>query len=49
MEALPYFERARDLFPEYPGDDSPSWFLASIYKEQGHKAQAIDELKRVSS
>ena len=48
-EALPYFERARALFPDYPGEDSPSWFLALIYKEQGKRRQAIDELVRLVS
>jgi tetratricopeptide (TPR) repeat protein len=48
-EALPYFERARALFPDYPGEDSPSWFLALIYKEQGKRRQAIDELARLVS
>jgi tetratricopeptide (TPR) repeat protein len=46
-DALPYLERARSLFPDYPGEDSPSWFLALVYKEQGKPRQAIDELARL--
>src|SRR3712207_2422477 len=28
--AMAYFERAKALFPEYAGNDSPRWFLARI-------------------
>ncbi|HEY3120033.1 MAG TPA: tetratricopeptide repeat protein [Vicinamibacteria bacterium] len=44
-EALPHLERARALFPEYGGDDSPSWSVAMIHKERGDLRRAADELK----
>ena len=37
-EALPYLERAEALFPEYAGKDSPHFYLAAIYKDQGKTA-----------
>jgi tetratricopeptide (TPR) repeat protein len=48
-EALPYLERARSLFPEYAGDDSPYLYLASIYKEKGELGKAAEELARFTS
>jgi tetratricopeptide (TPR) repeat protein len=47
VEARPHFERARTLFPEFGGDDSPSWFLALIHKEQGEPRPAEDELTKL--
>ena len=43
-EAVPRFERAKQLFPEYAGDDSPYWFLAQIHKKQGNLRAAANEL-----
>jgi tetratricopeptide (TPR) repeat protein len=43
-EAVPYLERARTLFPEYGGPDSPRWLLARIYRERGDLRQASAEL-----
>ena len=50
--AAAYFERARDLFPEYAAADSPYWYLATIYKETGRLEEAIlqlEELTRINA
>jgi tetratricopeptide (TPR) repeat protein len=47
-EAVPYLERARDLFPEYGGPDSPRWLLARIYRERGDNRRAADELSALT-
>ena len=47
-EAIPYLERAKALFPEYAGDDSPYALLAAIYKAKGMTRQAADELARLT-
>jgi tetratricopeptide (TPR) repeat protein len=36
--------RARWLFPEYAGPDSPAWYLAQIYQRRGARAAAAAEL-----
>ena len=43
--AFAYLERAKALFPEYAGNDSPRWFLARIHKDRGALPKAIDELR----
>jgi tetratricopeptide (TPR) repeat protein len=43
-EAVAHFERAKSLFPEYAGNDSPYWFLAQIYLDQGERRKAASEL-----
>ena len=43
-DAVPYLERARALFPEYGGPESPRWLLARIYRERGDTRRAADEL-----
>jgi tetratricopeptide (TPR) repeat protein len=43
--ALPYLERAKALFPEYAGPDSPSWLLARIHQRRGDNRRAIAELQ----
>jgi tetratricopeptide (TPR) repeat protein len=43
-DAVPYLERARALFPEYGGADSPRWLLARIFRERGDLRRAADEL-----
>ena len=48
-EAVGYFERAKSLFPEYAGDDSPYWYLARIYKEQGKLEQAASQLEQLTA
>jgi tetratricopeptide (TPR) repeat protein len=44
-----YFERAKALFPEYAGNDSPRWYLARIHKEKGAFEKAAEELRVVTS
>jgi cellulose synthase operon protein C len=39
------FERAKTLFPDYSGNDSPRWYLARIHKDRGAFAKAADELR----
>jgi tetratricopeptide (TPR) repeat protein len=48
-EAVPYFERAKQLFPEYAGPDSPYWHLAVIHKATGAPRRAADELAKLTS
>ena len=43
-DAIPFLERAKELFPEYAGPDSPYWYLALAYKEQGALAAAAQQL-----
>ena len=47
--AIVYFERAKALFPEYAGNDSPRWYLARIHKDRGAFAKAADELRALTS
>ncbi len=47
-DAVPYLERARTLFPEYGGPDSPRWLLARIYRERGDLRPAAEELKALT-
>jgi tetratricopeptide (TPR) repeat protein len=48
-EAVPYLERAKQLFPDYAGPDSPYWHLAVIHKETGAPRRAADELTKLTS
>jgi tetratricopeptide (TPR) repeat protein len=43
-EALPVLQRAKALFPEYAGGDSPYALLARIYREKGDLQKAAAEL-----
>ena len=43
-EALPPLLRAKALFPEYLGNDSPQWLLGQIYRAQGQLDRAAAEL-----
>jgi cellulose synthase operon protein C len=43
--AIVYLERAKTLFPDYAGNDSPRWYLAKIHKDRGAFAKAADELR----
>lgn len=47
-KAIPYLERARDLFPEYGGDDSPYAVLATVYERKGDKQKEADALAKWS-
>ena len=48
-EAVPYLEKARDLFPEYGGDDSPYAILAILYEKKGDKQKEADALAKWTS
>jgi tetratricopeptide (TPR) repeat protein len=43
-EAVPALERAKALFPDYAGAQSPYWFLAQIHKAKGDTRAAAAEL-----
>jgi tetratricopeptide (TPR) repeat protein len=43
-----YFARARELFPQYGGRDSPYWYLARLYRERGELGRAAGELARLT-
>ena len=47
--AVVYFERAKALFPDYAGNDSPRWYLARVHKDRGAFAKAADELRVLTS
>jgi tetratricopeptide (TPR) repeat protein len=48
-EAIAYLERAKSLFPEYAGDDSPYWHLARIHQERGELELAARELEQLTA
>ncbi len=48
-KALPYVERARDIFPEYGGDDSPYALLAALYEKKGDAKNEADALGKWTS
>ena len=48
-KALPYIEKARDLFPEYGGDDGPYAVLAMLYEKKGDKQKEADALAKWTS
>ncbi len=39
-EAIALLEKARAMFPEYGGDDSPYALLATAYEKKGDKRKA---------
>ncbi|GBD33244.1 Beta-barrel assembly-enhancing protease [bacterium HR33] len=43
-----YLLRARELFPQYGGKDSPYWYLARLYRERGELERAASELGRLT-
>jgi tetratricopeptide (TPR) repeat protein len=45
-EAIPFLERARDIFPEYGGDDSPYALLAKAYEDKRDKRKEADALQK---
>jgi len=46
--AIPFLERARELFPEYGGNDGPDWMLARIHQEAGNAEAALAALERLT-
>ncbi len=47
--AIPLLERARDIFPEYGGDDSPYAALANAYESKGDKQKQAEALTQWTS
>jgi cellulose synthase operon protein C len=48
-EAIPFLTRAKQLFPEYAGEDSPYALLAAIYTEKGDLVKAAAELQQLTA
>ena len=48
-EALPHLQRAKVLFPELAGDESPRWPLARILEKRGDLALAAAELDTLTT
>ena len=48
-DAIPLLEKARVMFPEYGGDDSPYAFLAAAYEKKGDKVKETAMLKQWTS
>jgi cellulose synthase operon protein C len=48
-KAIPLLEHARDMFPEYGGDDSPYAVLATAYEKKGDKRKQADVLIKWTS
>ncbi len=48
-EALPVLQRAKLLFPEYAGGDSPYAMLAALYREKGDLPKAAAELEALTA
>jgi tetratricopeptide (TPR) repeat protein len=48
-EARAPLERARGLFPEYGGDNSPHWLLATIYQQEADAGKAADALAKLTA
>jgi tetratricopeptide (TPR) repeat protein len=44
-EAVPFLERARDLYPQYVGPSSPYLLLARIHRDRGEGERAARELR----
>ena len=47
--ARQHLERARDLFPQYAGGDSPYWWLAEIHRQAGRLERAAAELEALTT
>jgi tetratricopeptide (TPR) repeat protein len=47
-EALPVLERAKTMFPEYAGPQSPYRLLAELYRAKGDLVKAAAELEQVT-
>jgi tetratricopeptide (TPR) repeat protein len=48
-KAIPLLERARAIFPEYGGDDSPYALLAAAYHKKGDARKEADVLTKWTS
>jgi tetratricopeptide (TPR) repeat protein len=48
-DAIPLLEKARAMFPEYGGDDSPYALLATAYEKKGDKRKQADVLTKWTS
>jgi tetratricopeptide (TPR) repeat protein len=48
-DAIPLLERARAMFPEYGGDDSPYALLATAYEKKGDAKKQAEVLSKWSS
>jgi tetratricopeptide (TPR) repeat protein len=48
-EAVSYLQRAKELFPEYAGADSPYWYLAVAHHQQGDAQRAVGELAELTA
>jgi tetratricopeptide (TPR) repeat protein len=48
-KAIPYLEKARDLFPEYGGDHSPYALLATVYAKKNDARKEADVLTKWTS
>jgi tetratricopeptide (TPR) repeat protein len=48
-KAIPLLEKARDLFPEYGGDNSPYALLAAAYQKTGDQKKEIEALTKLTS
>ena len=48
QEAVPYLERAGELFPQYAAADSPYRLLAKIYRDEGELEKAAAELRALT-
>jgi tetratricopeptide (TPR) repeat protein len=48
-KAIPHLEKARDMFPEYGGNDSPYAVLASAYEKKGDQRKEADVLTKWTS
>ncbi|MEP6496232.1 MAG: tetratricopeptide repeat protein [bacterium] len=47
--AIPILEKARTMFPEYGGDDSPYALLAAAYEKKGDRRKQADALMQWTS
>src|SRR6185503_11823431 len=45
-EAEPFLVRARDLYPQYVGPDSPYLMLAELYRDRGDQREAAHQLQQ---
>lgn len=48
-ESLAYLERAKMLFPEYAGGDSPYWLLAQAHQQAGRTGKVLVELEALTA